>query len=306
MKLLIPDDIAAYYRERVKAEIDQAQANITIVGLLASDDPASKTYAKYTKNGCEDVGITFDLRVVTPKEITHCIKNVNADGCIHGIIVYYPIFSAEEDFKLKEMVDPKKDVEGLTQYWADKLYANQRFDDVEKKYKSILPCTPLAILKLLEATSAYAEYGLPFQGKTITVFNRSDVVGKPLAYMLANDGAKVFSFDIDGGVQVTSNEGKEGSTPTIERDKALRQSDVVITGVPSKRFMKVKSSELRNKPICLNFSTIQNFEEDAKEFASVYIPRVGSLTVAMCLRNAVRLFKNYHKRIDCHHLDKSL
>lgn len=41
-------------------------------------------------------------------------------------------------------------------------------------------------------------YGDRLYGKTITIFNRSEVVGRPLAALLANDGARVFSVDLDG------------------------------------------------------------------------------------------------------------
>ena len=79
--------------------------------------------------------------------------------------------------------------------------------------KSILPCTPLAIVKVLEHIGVYnkmLEYGDRARGKVITVINRSvfrifltnrsEVVGRPLAALLANDGARVLSIDpcLDG------------------------------------------------------------------------------------------------------------
>jgi methylenetetrahydrofolate dehydrogenase (NAD+) len=66
--------------------------------------------------------------------------------------------------------------------------------------KSILPCTPLAIVKVLEFVGVYnklLEWGDRARGKVITVINRSEVVGRPLAALLANDGARVLSVDID-------------------------------------------------------------------------------------------------------------
>ena len=82
--------------------------------------------------------------------------------------------------------------------------------------KSIIPCTPLAIVKCLEYVGIYNKilpYGDRAYGKTITVINRyahykrprdsytnffrSEVVGRPLAALLANDGARVLSVDIE-------------------------------------------------------------------------------------------------------------
>ncbi len=65
--------------------------------------------------------------------------------------------------------------------------------------KSVLPCTPLAIVKALEYVGVYnklLKYGDRARGKVVTIINRSEVVGRPLAALLANDGARVFSVDI--------------------------------------------------------------------------------------------------------------
>jgi methylenetetrahydrofolate dehydrogenase (NADP+)/methenyltetrahydrofolate cyclohydrolase len=288
MNILEPNNTAAAYRELIKAEILEGNLNIKVVGFLVSDDPASETYADYTKVGCDDVGIRFELIKSDRDSIRQMIAAANADENVHGIFVYYPVFGDDRDNEIKELVSPRKDVEGLTSYWMNKLYANERFDDAAKRHKSILPCTPLAIIKLLEMTEAYSSFGLPFAKQTITIFNRSEVVGKPLAYMLNNDGGTVYSFDVNGGIIV-------GTDVAISREQALKNSDIVITGVPARSFDKVKSSEIKAGAICLNFSFVKNFEDDARKAASLYIPRVGTLTVAMCLRNALRLYRNYHQ-----------
>jgi hypothetical protein len=66
--------------------------------------------------------------------------------------------------------------------------------------RSILPCTSLAVVKVLENVGVYNKvlpYGDRAFGKTVAVINRSEVVGRPLAALLANDGARVFSVDIN-------------------------------------------------------------------------------------------------------------
>ncbi|TDR73934.1 bifunctional methylenetetrahydrofolate dehydrogenase/methenyltetrahydrofolate cyclohydrolase [Paludibacterium purpuratum] len=286
-----PEGMAAMYRAMIREEIESLKAPVNVVGFLVSDDPASATYARYTEDGCKDVGIHFALAHKAREEIADAIRAANADPAVHGIFVYYPIFGDERDAEIKDLVDPKKDVEGLTTYWMDKLYRNERFDDNDRRHRAILPCTPLAIIKVLEATDAYSPGGLPFRDQVITVFNRSDVVGRPLAYMLANDGGTVNSFDVHGGVVIGA--GKSADTP-IDRATALSRSDIVITGVPSRQFEKIRAEELKPGAICLNFSFVKNFEDAARDAARIYVPRVGPLTVAMCLRNASRLYRNYH------------
>ncbi len=293
MNVLEPNNTAASFRDIVKREISKEGFKINIVGLLASEDPASITYSNYARNGCEDVGIAFNLITVNPDSIRRILSEANNDEAVHGIFIYYPIWNDYRDAEIRNMVSPHKDVEGLTSYWISKLYANDRFDDTEKRNKAILPCTPLAITKLLQESDAYMPYGLPFKGQTITIFNRSEVVGRPLAYMLSNDGARVFSFDVNGGVvvDISANQKEEIA---VTRAEALKNSDIVITGVPSKNFEQISADELKPGAICLNFSFVQNFEQDAKEAASLFIPRVGTMTVAMCMRNALQLYENYH------------
>ncbi|MEI7788765.1 MAG: bifunctional methylenetetrahydrofolate dehydrogenase/methenyltetrahydrofolate cyclohydrolase [Chlorobiaceae bacterium] len=293
MNVLEPNNTAASFRNIVKREISKEGFKINIVGLLASEDPASITYSEYARNGCDDVGITFNLIMVNPDSIKQILSEANSDHTVHGIFIYYPIWNDYRDAEIRNMVSPHKDVEGLTSYWISKLYANDRFDDTEQRNKAILPCTPLAIIKLLEETESYVQIGLPFRGQTVTIFNRSEVVGRPLAYMLSNDGAKVYSFDINGGIVVDISDPQKENI-AVTRAEALKNSDIVITGVPSRNFDKIRADELKPGAICLNFSSVQNFELDAKERAALYIPRVGTMTVAMCMRNALQLYRNYH------------
>lgn len=293
MNILEPNNAAASHRDTVRSEIAADGLKIKVCGILATDDPASITYANYARSGCEDVGIAFELLRVSPDDAQAVLGRLNADPDVHGIFVYYPIWNDTRDSALRDLVSPQKDLEGLTPHWIHKLYANERFDDAVHHRKAILPCTPLAIVKLLEMTDAYSPGGLPFRGQTIAIFNRSEVVGQPLAYMLTNDGALVYSFDVNGGRVIENDTGGSGSVPITRRD-ALSSAGIIITGVPSRGFEKIRTEEIKPGAICLNFSSVQNFEEAVKAAASLYIPRVGTMTVAMCMRNALRLFRNYH------------
>lgn len=288
-----PDMLAMTYREAIKKDITQKRFNINLLGVIASNDLASAQYASYTEKLCQDVGIKFSLHSCDKHDVAETIKKANEDSSVHGIFVYYPILGGEQDQALKNLICPSKDIEGLSSYWLDKLYANDRKN--EQHMKSILPCTPLAIIKLLSLCDrVYAPYGLPLQHQTITIFNRSDVVGRPLAHMLSNDGAMVYSFDEHGGTIIPPQGQQIAEGSSITRSLALQQSDIVITGVPSDKFEKIKASELHPGVVGVNFSFINNFSDEAKIFVDTYIPRVGALTVAMCLRNALRLFQNYH------------
>ena len=290
-----PSDIAKDFRQDVRTRVAKLGRPLKLVGFLSTTQGPSRTYADYTKAGCDDVGIEFELREVPKLQLESAIDEANTNPNVHGIVVYYPIFGSEHDRYIKDLVDHRKDIEGLHTYWARMLYHNQRYIDEAKTKKALLPCTPLAVVKLLAI--ARASRGLntapprPLAGTSVTVFNRSEVVGRPLAAMLANDGAQVFSFDLDGALVFSQGTIEESK---ITRTEALAQSDVVITGVPSREFPLVTPEEIMPGAICLNFSTLKNFAVNIGDQASVFIPRVGPMTVAMALRNTLRLYENYH------------
>jgi len=294
-RVIDPGDIAKDFRKQVAQQVAKLTVPLKLVGFLSADNAPSQTYANYTKAGCDDVGIQYELRQVNKLALAAAIDEANADPAVHGIMVYYPIFATDQDAYIKDLVDHRKDIEGLNSYWVRMLYHNQRYVDAAKSKQALLPCTPLAVIKLLEAAGALrrskADHGVPLQGQTVVIFNRSEVVGRPLASMLANDGANVYSFDIDGPQLFRSGQVSEFK---ITRAEALSQADIVITGVPSREFPLVHCAEIRPGAVCLNFSTLRNFVPEIGDVAGVFIPRVGPMTVAMALRNTLRLFENYH------------
>ena len=244
-------------------------------------------------------GFRFDLRQVNKEALEEAITTANEDDDVNGIIVYYPIWknNLPHDRYIQQIVSLDKDVEGLCHKHIYNMYHNVRFlDPPTNQKKSILPCTPLAIVKALEHVQIYnpiLAYGNRLFGKTITVINRSEVNGRPLAALLANDGAKVYSVDITGIQLFTRGEGIRQPRHQVselegkELKDVLPLSDVVIGGVPTEGF-KVPTELLREGAVCINFSTYRNFDGPAiKEKASLYVPSIGKVTIAVLLRNLV-------------------
>ena len=77
----------------------------------------------------------------------------------------------------------------------------------------------------------------------------------------------------------------------LTTEDVIPMSDVVITGVPSKSY-KLSNKLLRDGVIAINFSSFQNFEDSVSEKASIFVPSVGKVTIAMLQRNLLRLY-NY-------------
>ena len=181
-----------------------------LVGLLANKDPAARKYAEWTGKACRADGLRYELRTLDdPIEVEAALIDANDDPRVHGIIVYYPIFGQEESFSgesqddyLRDTISHKCDVEGLCHSYRTNLYRNVRFLDYPtNNQKCLLPCTALSVVKIIESCPGCYDFTKPvgrkLEGKTVTVINRSEIVGRPLAAMLANDGADVYSVDIN-------------------------------------------------------------------------------------------------------------
>lgn len=287
--------LAEPYLQEVQAEVAALGAPVRLVGILASEQRPSEVYSHYAARGCERVGIHYEQRRVPTAAVLDEVVRANHDPSVHGVMVFYPIYGGEADRALQNAVSVEKDVEGLHALWSQLLYGDVRTIDPEGKKKAILPCTPLGIVKALEGLGAYRP-GVPerqgLAGREVTVFNRSDVVGRPLAAMLAHDGACVWSFDVDS---VWRFEGTASGPTERSRADALAASDIVITGVPSRDFPLVRADEVRPGALCVNFSTVKNFADDVADRAGCLLKRVGPITVAMLLRNTVRLYRNFHR-----------
>ncbi|CAG8465992.1 17521_t:CDS:2 [Acaulospora colombiana] len=152
--------------------------------------------------------------------------------------------------------------------------------------------------QIVEANEDERVHGImiyyPVYGDRQVNASRSEIVGRPLAALLANDGGKVYSVDINGvqefyrgsGLKLKKHEVRETD---LQLEDVIPISDVVITGVPSPTY-KIPTSLLREGVIAINFSTYKNFENEVKEKASIYVPTVGKVTIAMLERNLLRLY----------------
>jgi len=310
-------DIAKPFREEVKKRVAQLiESGIEaplLVGLLANQDPAAKKYAEWTGRACRADGLRYELRQLPdPIDVEAALHEANQDPKVHGIIVYYPIFGQVQSFSgtsqddyLRDSVSLKCDVEGLCHSYRTNLYRNVRYVqedahgrsfDIPKK--CLLPCTALSVVKILEQCPGCYDrsqaVGRHMEGKVVTILNRSEIVGRPLAAMLANDGADVYSVDIDSIYLF-----RGGRLYKVDQDETpescVRKSSVVITGVPTKAY-RLNTEWIQPKTTIVNVSSFKNVDEEALlQLPDVtYVPMVGKVTVAMLERNLMRLFDNFH------------
>lgn len=309
--------IAKPFREEIKANVASLKAlgleAPLLVGLLANKDPAAKKYAEWTGRACRADGIRYELReVADPIDVEEALMRANADADVAGIIVYYPIFGSEPNFSgvsqddyLRDSVSYKCDVEGLCHTYRTHLYRNVRYMDFPTNtQKCLLPCTALSVVKILEHVGRHYENkcydhsqpsGSHMAKQVVTVINRSEIVGRPLAALLANDGADVYSVDVNS-IYLFRGNGKLHKCSNDETpESCVRKSTVIITGVPTKDY-RLPSEWVGPNTTVINVSSFKNVDESTlvQIPGVVYVPMVGKVTVAMLERNLMRLYNNYH------------
>lgn len=168
---------AATMTERLKERGIFPKLAVVRVGEREDD----LSYERGLKKKFEKAGALVETVVfapdVTQEELEEGIKKLNADLTVHGILVFRPLPKHLNEEVIKELVDPKKDVDCMGSVNNAHVFAQDG--------KGHAPCTPQAVMEMLD----FYEYDLT--GKKAVVVGRSMVVGKPLAQMLLKKNATV-------------------------------------------------------------------------------------------------------------------
>ncbi|MCQ2395293.1 MAG: bifunctional methylenetetrahydrofolate dehydrogenase/methenyltetrahydrofolate cyclohydrolase FolD [Kiritimatiellae bacterium] len=174
--------LAADTRAEIAAGVAalKAEKGVTpgLAVILVGENPASISYVTAKEKACQEAGMysrEIRLPAETPEEkLIETVKALNADPAIHGILVQLPLPKGFSEKKIIDAIAPEKDVDGFTPINVGKMLIG---DDC------FLPCTPHGIIKLIEVT------GMDISGKHAVVIGRSNIVGKPVAVLLARKGA---------------------------------------------------------------------------------------------------------------------
>ncbi len=151
--------------------------------VLVGNNPASLSYIRNKKKLCEDLGAAFKLELlpsnITKEDFLRRIFKLNNDPAIHGIIIQLPVSEVLNDLDLPNLISPQKDIDGFHGNNTQQIYAGS------KNLAELMPCTPKGVVRMLQF------YNYDLEGKNIVVIGRSQIVGKPLALLLANFNATV-------------------------------------------------------------------------------------------------------------------
>ncbi|MDH4129978.1 MAG: bifunctional 5,10-methylenetetrahydrofolate dehydrogenase/5,10-methenyltetrahydrofolate cyclohydrolase, partial [Spirochaetota bacterium] len=242
--------------------------------IFIGGDLASDWYNKSIKKACEKVGIEYEIfeyDSIGLDKATDLINRLNNDSKVNGILINQPL---PENVKyITEMIDPEKDIEGITAKSLGKLLLN---------HSTHVPCTPLAVMKLID------EYKINLTGQKICILGRSNIVGKPLSIILTQRNATVTLCH----------------SKTKDLEKEIYSADIVIAAIGKVKF--VKGDWIRKDTIVIDVGT--NYTDNglvgdvdfdsAKDKASMITPvpgGVGSLTNVILLSNCLDAFTKQSK-----------
>src|ERR687894_1254131 len=176
--------IAQQVREEVRADVaawvEAGNRRPGLATVLVGDDPASAVYVGGKQRASAEVGIAgFDHRLpqdAAHEDVERLLHELNADPAISGILLQLPTPPQVDGAALTEIIDPAKDVDGLTPISAGLL---------AKGRPGLRPCTPTGVIELLR------RHDVALEGAEAVVVGRSDLVGKPLAALLLQANATV-------------------------------------------------------------------------------------------------------------------
>jgi methylenetetrahydrofolate dehydrogenase (NADP+) / methenyltetrahydrofolate cyclohydrolase len=182
-KIIDGKALAAQVRAEVKSKVAAlAQRGIRpgLAVVLAGDDPASKVYVRNKTRACEEVGLRSQQidypATVTQEELMACIRRLNADPEVHGILVQLPLPKHIDAARVLQAVSPEKDADGFhTESMGALVAGTPRF----------VPCTPAGVMRMLEHAQ------VPLAGRRAVVVGRSNIVGKPVSLLLLQKDATV-------------------------------------------------------------------------------------------------------------------
>ncbi|MEX2174939.1 MAG: bifunctional methylenetetrahydrofolate dehydrogenase/methenyltetrahydrofolate cyclohydrolase FolD [Pirellulaceae bacterium] len=270
--------IEAELAEQVADFVENNGCEPVLAAVLIGDDPASGIYVKNKRLACERVGIESQLHRLPAEageeELLDLVARLNADDDVHGILVQLPLPSQIREQKVLDAVHPLKDVD---------CFHPENVGLLVQGRPRYLPCTPHGCVQILH------RYGLGVAGKHAVVVGRSEIVGKPLAAMLAQKDSPLGPEACNATVTLCHSR-------TRDLPDVCRQADVLIAAIGRPRFITAEMVKPGAVVIDVGINRTEAGLAGDVDFAAVReiagaitpVPRgVGPMTITMLLNNTL-------------------
>ncbi len=252
--------------------------------ILIGDNPASHLYVKNKVQACKKVGIESFLhqfpQAVAAEEVLASIERLNSDCSVDGILVQLPLPAHLPTERILDAVLPGKDVDGLHPVNMGLLACGKQ---------GLRPCTPQGVIVLLE------HYRVPFEGRHAVVIGRSNLVGKPVAFMLLEKNATVTichsrSRELDAIARTADILVVAAGRPCMVRGSWIKPGAVVVD-------VGIHKRTIAEGPKAGESEVVGDVDfQEASRVASLITPvpgGVGPMTVAMLLSNTLTAYERH-------------
>jgi methylenetetrahydrofolate dehydrogenase (NADP+)/methenyltetrahydrofolate cyclohydrolase len=262
--------VAAHVRERVRSDVAEMDFKPGLATILVGDDAASHVYVRNKRKASEEVGIAsfdHDLEPSIPEdELADLIKQLGEDDRVSGILLQLPVPGHIDPDAMIELINPLKDVDGLTTTNAGRLVQGR---------EGLVSCTPLGVMELLHSEE------VELRGAEAVVIGRSQLVGRPLASLLLARDATVTMCH----------------SRTRDLAEVCRRADVLVAAVGQAEL--VTAEMVREGAVVIDVGINRtddglvgdvDFKAVAQKAAAITpVPGgVGPMTIAMLLANTVK------------------
>jgi methylenetetrahydrofolate dehydrogenase (NADP+)/methenyltetrahydrofolate cyclohydrolase len=264
--------LALKIKSEIAAKVKKLERQPGLGTILVGTDPGSLSYVAGKHRDCAEVGIA-SIRIDLPataseSEILAAVAQLNNDANCTGFIVQLPLPAGVDAQKVLAAVDPKKDADGLHPNNLGKLVLDS---------KTIVPCTPKAILRLLN------EYQINLSGKSVLIIGRGTTVGRPLSILLSQKS-------VNATVTLAH-------TATTNLDDLLKSADVIIAAIGKPHFIKPQMIKAGAVVIDVGITRIDSqvlgdVDPVVTSVTGYFAPMpggVGPMTRAMLLSNLLEL-----------------
>ncbi len=168
------------YTKEEQEKLVAEKKDKTLAILRVGEKPDDVYYENSAVKKAEKLGIVAE-RVTLPvdssqEEIEKAVLGLNSDDKIGGVLVLRPLPKTVDEDKIINLLDPNKDLDGITDISMARTYADK---------KGFSPCTAKAVMEMLKF------YEIPVEGKNVVVLGRSLVIGKPVAMMVTKENGTV-------------------------------------------------------------------------------------------------------------------
>ncbi|MDE3080343.1 MAG: bifunctional 5,10-methylenetetrahydrofolate dehydrogenase/5,10-methenyltetrahydrofolate cyclohydrolase [Paracoccaceae bacterium] len=172
---------------KMRAETAQEAAALTelgwaprLVSISVGDVAAAELYVRNQSRQAAAAGVGFEARnypaEISLEQLVGVLQGLNADPRVNGIIIQRPLPAHIPVKALQKAVHPLKDVEGM----HPASIGNIVYNDL-----ALGPCTAVAAVEILKTLP------LKVEGLDVTVIGHSEIVGKPIAFLMMGLGATV-------------------------------------------------------------------------------------------------------------------